>query len=114
MKSFSTTLVVLVVFYIASSFTVEPAPKTDTNNCPESVAINDIVIAQEVTIAAIGEIYSGQSILEGSNVMYKSGSGTILSTAALTGSLVGASPNFQVFPGSTLTIEIENCISNSQ
>lgn len=103
-------LLALSVFcsLILYSFTIPLLVEDSDNTCPEDVAVSDIVIGSDLVVAASGTILSSQSILEGSNVYYLSGSGTSLSYG-MTGSLTGPSPTFQIFKGSTLTVEIVDC-----
>lgn len=77
--------------------------------CPQDTALTNVVIATDVSIAVSSQIFSTQSILESSNVTYKSGSGTTLAYGTMTGSLSGPSQGFQIFKGSSLTILVENC-----
>lgn len=102
-------LLALSTLALCSAFVMDP----NTDPCPPSVAVSDYVIAEDVVIAAIGEIWSAQSILETSHVVYRSGSGAILSFSSMTGSLTGPSPFFQIYNGSTLSVEIENCVNRS-
>jgi hypothetical protein len=105
----------IVIFAAALSllaFSSAFKPELNTDPCPPNVAVSDFVIADEVVIAASGTILSAQSILENSTVVYRSGSGTLLSFSSMTGSLTGPSPNFQIYPGSMLTVEIVQCVIN--
>lgn len=76
--------------------------------CDTEVAVSDFVIATDKTIAVSGTIFTAETIAQNSNVTYRSGSGTIFSIG-MTGSLSGASPGFQIYDGSTLTVEIGDC-----
>ncbi len=82
-------------------------------NCPEDAVVSDYVVGSDVTVSVSNNIISAQSILEGSNVIYRSGSGTSLVFNSMTGSLSGPSPTFQIFKGSTLTVEISDCNSGT-
>ncbi len=73
--------------------------------CTQDTALSDFVIATDLTIKVAKEIISAQTILENSNIVYSSGSGTTL-TFGMTGSLSGPSPGFQIYNGSTLEILI--------
>jgi len=99
---------IVLAFFIGSAFTItdsEPLPP-----CDENAYLSDFVIAENRTIEVSKLVISAQTIAQNSNVMYKSGSGTVLSFG-MTGSLNGASTGFQIFSGSTLTVEIGGCTS---
>jgi len=98
----------LIAFYVGSAFTMlESNPQPP---CQENANLSDFVIAENRTIEVSNLVISAQTIAQNSNVMYKSGSGTELSFG-MTGSLNGASSGFQIFSGSTLTVEIGDCSS---
>jgi hypothetical protein len=96
----------VVVFIISAAFSYnETDPFTPR---VDNFAVSDIVIGQNGTIQVDYLIISAQTIAQNSNMIYKSGSGTILSYG-MTGSLTGPSQGFQIFQGSTLTVEIKKC-----
>ncbi len=83
----------LLTVLLGSAFTViEPLPP-----CDQDVVLGGNVVAETQTIQVSRLIISAQSLSGNANMTYKSGSGANL-----------YSP-FQVFPGSTLTIEIDGC-----
>lgn len=95
-----------VVFYLGAAFTYNDADPITP--CINDYAVSDIVLGQNATIQVARLITSAQTIAQNSNMIYKSGSGSVLSYGN-TGLLTGPSVGFQVYPGSTLTIEIEDC-----
>ena len=83
----------LFIVLLGSAFTItEPLPP-----CDQDIVLSSNVVAQTQTIQVSRLIISAQTFSGNANMTYKSGSGADL-----------YSP-FQVFSGSTLTIEIENC-----
>ena len=108
---FSKCVLILGLAMFCSSFTIVPTyllSQEDDTNCPDNEARSDYVVGDYKVVYANHEILSAQTIAANSTVVYRSGSGTSLSYG-MTGALNGPSPTFQIFKGSTLTIEIGDC-----
>ena len=85
--------VALLLFILCSAFTIiEPLPP-----CDQDIVLSGNVVAQTQTIQVSRKIISAQVLSGNANITYKSGSGADI-----------YSP-FQVFSGSALTVEIEDC-----
>lgn len=106
------TLALFILFGAClSSFTTINQPVISTplsaeNPCNENAFLSDFVFATDDVYTVSKEIISAQTILQNANVTYRSGSGTTLSFG-MTGSLSGPSEGFQIYPGSTLSVEIQ-------
>lgn len=107
MKYFTTLSCLTIVALIFSSFSTYPTE--EGNPCDDFVFVSDFVIAQDISIEAGIELTSSQTIAQFSDVIYRSGGSVVMTATSLSGSLTGPSPLFQVFPGSTLTVELEDC-----
>ena len=106
MKNGIRIIIVFAVLVIGSSFTSSEKilPPCDE----QDIVLSDIVFVENRTVQVSRLVVSAQIIVQNSNLIYKSGSGTVLSFG-MTGSLTGPSQGFQIFSGSSLTVEIENC-----